>query len=44
MSQLERPSAQIAASGSMFGVRSRRAGIAATSLALAWMGVYRLFM
>ena len=42
--QLERQRAKIAASGSVLGFRSRRAGIAATSLGLAWLGIYRLFM
>lgn len=42
--QLERQQAQILASKSVFGMRSRRFGIAATSLGLAWLGIYRLFM
>ncbi|KAI1421128.1 hypothetical protein F5Y12DRAFT_769864 [Xylaria sp. FL1777] len=42
--QLERQRAQILASKSMFGMRSRRLGIATTSLGLAWLGIWRLFM
>ncbi|KAI0006651.1 hypothetical protein F4779DRAFT_620391 [Xylariaceae sp. FL0662B] len=43
-SQLERQRAKILASKSMFGMRSRRFGIAATSLGLAWLGIWRLFL
>lgn len=42
--QLERQRAQILASKSFFGMRSRRFGVATTSLGLAWLGIYRLFM
>ncbi|KAI0532542.1 hypothetical protein GGR58DRAFT_162643 [Xylaria digitata] len=42
--QLERQRAQILASKSMFGMRSRRFGIATTSLGLAWLGIWRLFL
>ncbi|KAI1416130.1 hypothetical protein F5Y13DRAFT_186380 [Hypoxylon sp. FL1857] len=42
--QLERNQAQILASKSMFGMRSRRLGIAATSMGLAWLGIWRLFL
>ncbi|KAI1396961.1 hypothetical protein F4819DRAFT_499857 [Hypoxylon fuscum] len=42
--QLERNQAQILASKSMFGIRSRRFGIAATSMGLAWLGIWRLFL
>ncbi|KAI1350685.1 hypothetical protein F5Y01DRAFT_285259 [Xylaria sp. FL0043] len=44
ISQLERQRAQIRASKSMFGMRSRKFGIAATSLGLAWLGIWRLFL
>ncbi|KAH6655765.1 hypothetical protein BKA67DRAFT_561812 [Truncatella angustata] len=44
MSQIEQQRAKIIASRSFLGVRSRKAGIAATSLGLAWMGIYRLLM
>ncbi|KAI1850649.1 hypothetical protein JX265_004359 [Neoarthrinium moseri] len=44
MSQIEQQRAKIIASKSLFGVRSRKTGIVATSLGLAWMGIYRLFM
>ncbi|KAI0134453.1 hypothetical protein BJ170DRAFT_609950 [Xylariales sp. AK1849] len=43
-SQLEKQRAKILASKSMFGIRSRRFGIAATSMGLAWLGVWRLFL
>ncbi|CAJ2503126.1 Uu.00g105200.m01.CDS01 [Anthostomella pinea] len=43
-SQLEQQRVKILASKSMFGMRSRRFGIAATSMGLAWLGVYRLFV
>ncbi|KAI0386803.1 hypothetical protein F5Y04DRAFT_242383 [Hypomontagnella monticulosa] len=42
--QLERNRAQIVASKSMLGMRSRRFGIAATSMGLAWLGIWRLFL
>ncbi|KAI2640217.1 hypothetical protein GGS21DRAFT_487979 [Xylaria nigripes] len=42
--QLERQRAKILASKSMFGMRSRKFGIATTSLGLAWLGIWRLFM
>ncbi|RYP33577.1 hypothetical protein DL767_004692 [Monosporascus sp. MG133] len=42
--QLERQRAKILASKSMFGMRSRKMGIAATSLGLAWLGIWRLFL
>ncbi|OTB01467.1 hypothetical protein M426DRAFT_323488 [Hypoxylon sp. CI-4A] len=42
--ELERNRAQILASKSMFGIRSRRIGIATTSLGLAWLGIWRLFL
>ncbi|GAW13045.1 hypothetical protein ANO14919_024230 [Xylariales sp. No.14919] len=42
--QLERQQARILASKSMFGMRSRRFGIATTSLGLAWLGIWRLFL
>ncbi|KAL7623422.1 hypothetical protein AAE478_007104 [Parahypoxylon ruwenzoriense] len=42
--QLEMQQAKILASKSMFGMRSRRFGIAATSLGLAWLGIWRLFL
>jgi len=41
-SQLEKQQAQILASGSRFGMRSRRLGINIISLSLAWLGVWRL--
>ncbi|KAI2605934.1 uncharacterized protein GGS25DRAFT_533123 [Hypoxylon fragiforme] len=41
--ELEKNEARIRASKSMFGLRSRRLGIAATSLGLAWLGVWRMF-
>ncbi|KAI1495145.1 hypothetical protein F4809DRAFT_585576 [Biscogniauxia mediterranea] len=42
--QLEQQRAKILASKSMFGMRSRKLGIAATSMGLAWMGIWRLFL
>ncbi|KAI0424083.1 hypothetical protein F5Y09DRAFT_348095 [Xylaria sp. FL1042] len=42
--QLERQRAQILTSKSMFGMRSRRFGVATTSLGLAWLGIWRLFL
>ncbi|KAJ9156361.1 hypothetical protein NKR23_g1080 [Pleurostoma richardsiae] len=42
-SQLEKQRAAIVASKSMFGMRSRKLGIASISLGLAWMGLWRLF-
>ncbi|KAI0206959.1 hypothetical protein F4808DRAFT_15510 [Astrocystis sublimbata] len=42
--QLERNEAKILASKSMFGMRSRKLGIATTSLGLAWLGIWRMFM
>jgi hypothetical protein len=42
--QLERQRAKILASKSMFGMRSRKLGIATTSLGLAWLGIWRLFL
>lgn len=41
MSQLEKQQAKIIQSGSMFGMRSRKAGIAGISLGLLWMGIWR---
>jgi len=41
--QLVQQQAKILASGSRFGMRSRRMGITGISLALAWMGAWRLF-
>ncbi|KAI0016010.1 hypothetical protein F4780DRAFT_783647 [Xylariomycetidae sp. FL0641] len=43
-SQLEQQRAKILASKSMFGMRSRKFGITATSLGLAWLGIWRLWM
>ncbi|KAI1817406.1 hypothetical protein GGS20DRAFT_582542 [Poronia punctata] len=42
--QLERQRAKILASNSFFGMRSRKFGIATTSLGLAWLGIWRLFL
>ncbi|KKA30639.1 hypothetical protein TD95_004210 [Thielaviopsis punctulata] len=42
MSQLEKRQAEILRSGSMFGMRSRRFGIAGISVGLAYLGLYRL--
>ncbi|KAH9885207.1 hypothetical protein F4778DRAFT_516815 [Xylariomycetidae sp. FL2044] len=42
--QLEQQQAKILASKSMFGMRSRKFGIAATSVGLAWLGIWRLFL
>ncbi|KAI1751325.1 hypothetical protein F4782DRAFT_190909 [Xylaria castorea] len=42
--QLERQRAKILASKSMFGMRSRKFGIATTSLGLVWLGIWRLFL
>ncbi|KAI5860774.1 hypothetical protein GGS23DRAFT_598992 [Durotheca rogersii] len=42
--QLELQRAKILASKSMLGMRSRKVGIAATSLGLAWLGIWRLFL
>ncbi|KAI2466680.1 hypothetical protein F4781DRAFT_405073 [Annulohypoxylon bovei var. microspora] len=42
--QLEKNQARILASKSIFGMRSRRMGITATSLGLAWLGIWRLFL
>ncbi|KAK7932340.1 hypothetical protein PG985_003052 [Apiospora marii] len=44
MNQLERQQAKILASGSRFGMRSRKFGITATSVGLAWLGIWRMFM
>ncbi|KAK8044726.1 hypothetical protein PG993_004750 [Apiospora rasikravindrae] len=44
MNQLERQQAKILASGSRFGMRSRKLGITATSVGLAWLGIWRMFM
>ncbi|KAG6035066.1 hypothetical protein E4U41_006259 [Claviceps citrina] len=41
MSQLERQRQAILQSKSVFGLRSRRFGIAGISLGLAWMGLWR---
>ncbi|KAL2263786.1 hypothetical protein VTK26DRAFT_5078 [Humicola hyalothermophila] len=41
-SQLEKQRAKILASGSRFGMRSRSMGITGISLALAWLGLWRL--
>ncbi|KAF4508000.1 hypothetical protein G6O67_004438 [Ophiocordyceps sinensis] len=43
MSQLERQRAAILKSRSVFGMRSRQAGIVGISLGLAWMGLWRAF-
>ncbi|KAM4065620.1 exosome complex exonuclease [Hirsutella rhossiliensis] len=43
MSQLEKQRAAILKSRSVFGIKSRRAGIAGISLGLAWMGLWRAF-
>lgn len=43
-SQLRQQEAKILSSGSRFGMRSRRFGIAATSVGLAWLGIYRMFL
>jgi len=43
-SQLKQQEAKILSSGSRFGIRSRRFGIAATSAGLAWLGIYRMFL
>ncbi|KAI1501446.1 hypothetical protein F5X99DRAFT_409029 [Biscogniauxia marginata] len=43
-SQLDQQRAKILASKSMLGMRSRKLGIAATSLGLAWLGIWRLFL
>ncbi|KAK1762376.1 hypothetical protein QBC33DRAFT_552053 [Phialemonium atrogriseum] len=40
--QLERQRAQIISSKSMFGMRSRKLGITGISLALVWVGLWRL--
>jgi hypothetical protein len=42
MSQLQKQQAQILQSKSIFGMRSRKAGIASISFGLAWMGLWRL--
>ncbi len=42
-SQLEQNRATILQSKSVFGMRSRQMGITGISLALAWMGLWRLF-
>ncbi|KAI4863074.1 hypothetical protein F4820DRAFT_428241 [Hypoxylon rubiginosum] len=42
--ELEKNRAQIIAKKAMFGMRSRRFGIAATSMGLAWLGIWRLFL
>lgn len=41
-SQLQQQRAKILASGSRFGMRSRSLGITGISLALAWLGIWRL--
>jgi hypothetical protein len=41
-SQLEQNRAQIMAKKSMFGMRSRKLGIAGISLGLAYLGIWRL--
>ncbi|KAK3682094.1 hypothetical protein B0T22DRAFT_493895 [Podospora appendiculata] len=41
-SQLEQQKAKILASGSRFGMRSRKLGITGISLGLAWLGIWRL--
>lgn len=43
MSQLEKQRHVILKSNSMFGMRSRKAGIATISIGLAWMGLWRAF-
>ncbi|KAI1099242.1 hypothetical protein F4804DRAFT_322468 [Jackrogersella minutella] len=42
--ELEKNQARILASKSMFGMGSRRLGIASISIGLAWMGIWRLFL
>jgi len=41
--QLQLQQAAILKSKSMFGMRSRQMGITGISLALAWMGIWRIF-
>ena len=41
MSQLEKQQAKILQSNSMFGMRSRKLGIAGISFGLLWIGVWR---
>ncbi|KAH8670954.1 hypothetical protein BX600DRAFT_509675 [Xylariales sp. PMI_506] len=43
-SQIEKQRAKILASNSMFGIRSRKMGIAVSSMGLAWLGIWRLFL
>jgi hypothetical protein len=43
MSQLERQRALILKSNSMFGMRSRKLGIASISAGIFWMGLWRAF-
>ncbi|KAG5922774.1 hypothetical protein E4U42_005324 [Claviceps africana] len=43
MSQLEKQRRAIVQSRSMFGMRSRRLGIAGISLGMVWMGLWRAF-
>jgi len=43
MSQLEKQRAVILQKNSMFGMRSRKLGIAGISLGLVWMGMWRAF-
>ncbi|GKT60716.1 exosome complex exonuclease [Colletotrichum tofieldiae] len=43
MGHLERQRATILKSGSMFGMRSRKLGVASISMGLAYLGLWRLF-
>lgn len=43
MSQLEKQRALILQSKSMFGMKSRQAGIVGISFAFVWMGLWRAF-
>ncbi|KAK2612333.1 hypothetical protein QQS21_001597 [Conoideocrella luteorostrata] len=43
MSQLEKQRQVLLQSKSMFGMRSRKAGVAGISLGLVWMGLWRAF-
>ncbi|KAK1589678.1 uncharacterized protein LY79DRAFT_556675 [Colletotrichum navitas] len=43
MGHLERQRAAILKSGSMFGMRSRKFGVASISMGLAYLGLWRLF-
>jgi len=43
MGHLERQKAAILQSKSMFGMRSRKLGVASISIGLAYLGIWRLF-